>query len=602
MNRICFLSQDTRPLWPLCCRGSAILIALAFMSATSLADTTIFSADFESTSGQNVWTTDPNGNDTGTTGLWVTGMQPPYAFDSTQVQLAPYAGSNLVTGTGPNNANVDGDVDSGDTTARSVAFAVPASVDLVEANFFYYFGYRSGDASDYFRLSLYDSTTNLSVQTLVEHTLSGTVSKNASWTSVTADITALGGTTVYFVVEVADAGSGSIIEAALDNVMVISRDRIEGQARYGVDGDEDLANASGADRGGNGVTVQLFADNGSGSPIGAAVETIVTGADGEFSFAGPTAGDYVILATDGTGTTSTADSDGANDNKILVSYAGSGINNDHLFLDTINYSGGTASLASYYLPYREDHILTSLATIYDESSCGGGVPESISPIQSYNSISIAFDDTIIFYDHYEDNTISGYETDVRTPTQKETEIWGDGILLNGVAPGDTDDILNSGEVIILSDFVDTGTLGSEVVYGGRDKFSSSKYVAATRASWASGTNTLLAGAWELFATSRWGKRYVVPVGRTTASEGLFEYVGGSVMASQNDTDVFLNGAFVTNLDEGEEYFVNGGTTAGYLAGDVITADKDVQMHLITGNICATYESRWYTLSLSEDWA
>jgi aminopeptidase S len=42
----------------------------------------------------------------------------------------------------------------------------------------------------------------------------------AAWDYFEADISAYAGQTVYLLVEVADAGSGSLIEAALDDVLI----------------------------------------------------------------------------------------------------------------------------------------------------------------------------------------------------------------------------------------------------------------------------------------------------------------------------------------------------------------------------------------------
>jgi len=48
---------------------------------------------------------------------------------------------------------------------------------------------------------------------------SGSV-KGASWQSASADLSAFAGQTVYLLVEAADGGSGSLVEAAIDDVLI----------------------------------------------------------------------------------------------------------------------------------------------------------------------------------------------------------------------------------------------------------------------------------------------------------------------------------------------------------------------------------------------
>ena len=58
----------------------------------------------------------------------------------------------------------------------------------------------------------------------------------------------------------------------------------------------------------------------------------------------------------------------------------------------------------------------------------------------------------ITYDHWED----GYEVDITFPMQATTQIWGDGDLTNGVAPGFPNDMIPPGKTVILTNTLTSG--------------------------------------------------------------------------------------------------------------------------------------------------
>lgn len=111
---------------------------------------------------------------------------------------------------------------------------------------------------------------------------------------------------------------------------------IEGQVRNDADGDGDFADA---DSGLTNITVQLFSDpNGDGDPDdGAAQVTLVTDAGGSYVFTNVTPGNYVVVETDPTGFTSTADTDTPNDNYIAIAAVCGATGNftNNVFLDTL---------------------------------------------------------------------------------------------------------------------------------------------------------------------------------------------------------------------------------------------------------------------------
>jgi hypothetical protein len=120
-------------------------------------------------------------------------------------------------------------------------------------------------------------------------------------------------------------------------------------------------------------------------------------------------------------------------------------------------------------------------------------------IHSVISITGTFNGTTLYYDHWED----GYEDDITNPKQSTTLVF----------------TINAGQVITLEVDIpvangirDQGNL----YYDGMDKISATQQIVVTRALWPNGTpqaiGTQMAGAVEVFDTSKWGSSFEVPVG------------------------------------------------------------------------------------------
>lgn len=109
-------------------------------------------------------------------------------------------------------------------------------------------------------------------------------------------------------------------------------DRISGQVRFDADGDGDFNDP---DSGLQGVTLSVYSDpNGDGNPAdGVLLDTTLTDPFGYYIFGNLSSGRYVVVQTDLTGFTSTADRGGANDNRIAVFLTGGVDSRDHDFLD-----------------------------------------------------------------------------------------------------------------------------------------------------------------------------------------------------------------------------------------------------------------------------
>ncbi|MFO7634953.1 MAG: hypothetical protein R6W76_20570 [Caldilinea sp.] len=255
----------------------------------------------------------------------------------------------------------------------------------------------------------------------------------------------------------------------------------------------------------------------------------------------------------------------------------------------------------YYVPVPEDQVFAALNGIYPgQQACNVGAPNVATPIQTYISISVISADTLIYYDHWEDD----FEVDLASPVQPTTQIWGDGNPANGAPPGIPSDLLAPDTVIVLDNPITPATRATVFDFDGGDKIGATRPIALSRATWSTGPSTLLAGAVEVYDTSRWGLRYEAPVGENVVAEDLFEYTGMAIMAQADDTVVQIDlnrdgvAEDTVTLAEGESHLINGGIPAGA----VITASAPVQATLITGDRCDIYESRWYTLFPRFNWS
>ncbi|MDD2601150.1 MAG: SdrD B-like domain-containing protein [Kiritimatiellae bacterium] len=273
-------------------------------------------------------------------------------------------------------------------------------------------------------------------------------------------------------------------------------------------------------------------------------------------------------------------------------------------------AAGIAPVQTFYIPLPEDHLLQSLKAIAKGGSGETGTYAPVDPVHSYLSIAVFADETRIYYDQWEDgydqniaNSLNLYHA-VNNPGG--TQIWGDNDPSNGIPPGFTTDILRAGDVIILDSEVVSTTRGEVIDFDGGDKIASTKPVAVTRAVWATGSSTMLAGANEVYDTAFWGTAFQCPVGVNIPDNvdfQMFEYTGLSIMAGVGgatvQVDKDLDGIFEVHvLAEGQACLIDGGMHVG---GRVIS-DRPVQVDLITGDISSYYESRFIRLLPTAYWS
>ena len=174
----------------------------------------IFFDDFESDQG---WTTDPDGTDTATTGQWERANPEETSSGGTTLQLGTTASGSfaLVTAGAAGSGVGSNDIDGGVTSMRSPDIVLPAS-GTITLEFAYYLAHLSnGDSDDFLRVTVVGNTNEV----VYEELGAGDVD-TAVWQSFTTDINSFAGQTIYLLIEAADGGSGSLVEAGIDDVRV----------------------------------------------------------------------------------------------------------------------------------------------------------------------------------------------------------------------------------------------------------------------------------------------------------------------------------------------------------------------------------------------
>jgi hypothetical protein len=172
--------------------------------------------DFETDQG---WTVDPNGTDTATTGIWEIATPEQTTASGSIIQRGDTTSGvqAIVTAANAGSSVGTADIDNGPTSALSPVIALPTSAQLLEFN--YYFAHlASSNGQDIFRVTLIGETGQ---QTLLDESGVGAL-RAGVWTPVSVDISAFAGENVQILLEAADGGGGSIVEAGVDDLRLSS--------------------------------------------------------------------------------------------------------------------------------------------------------------------------------------------------------------------------------------------------------------------------------------------------------------------------------------------------------------------------------------------
>lgn len=265
----------------------------------------------------------------------------------------------------------------------------------------------------------------------------------------------------------------------------------------------------------------------------------------------------------------------------------------------------------FFVPMPENEAMDYLKDI------ATGAAINNEPMNFYAGLSVT-SDAIIVYDHWED----GYETNPRNPTQATTQIWGDGDLRNGIAPGVPSDILNAGQTMILQNqILNTGIASSHptynpnaagadndlqniVDYDGKDRILIHGIGALAKFAWGTSSTLSVSGS-AAPRTEYWGTNYVLPGGQNSANAGNnFEVANLSIMAEENGTTVNIdrdaNGTVdvTVTLNMGETYYMDNyfnGSASTVNAGGTISANKKILVMYMTADAATNYQGRTYPL-------
>ena len=181
------------------------------------AATQLFTDNFETEKG---WTLTAGAN-TATSGRWQRGDPQPTRAEGTNMQLGTCNGGSvncLITGLTAGTTAGVADVDRGLTSIQSPAIALPAG-SAVSLQFRFYLAHLSNATSaDFFRVRVVG--TNGVAQTVF--TRSASASRVAgAWVSQSVNLGAFAGQTVRIRFEANDTDTGSLIEAGVDNVVIM---------------------------------------------------------------------------------------------------------------------------------------------------------------------------------------------------------------------------------------------------------------------------------------------------------------------------------------------------------------------------------------------
>jgi subtilisin family serine protease len=173
----------------------------------------VFSDDFETDRG---WTVNPAGTDTAGTGQWQRANPDTTTSGGTiQVGTTPSGSFDLVTGPAAGASVGANDVDGGVTSIQSPAIALPATGPLTLSFSAYLAHLNNATADDFLRVQVVGSTT----LTVLNRT--GTAAQvNGAFSTTTANISQFAGQTVRILIQAADNGTGSLIEAGVDDVRI----------------------------------------------------------------------------------------------------------------------------------------------------------------------------------------------------------------------------------------------------------------------------------------------------------------------------------------------------------------------------------------------
>ncbi|HRW98336.1 MAG TPA: Ig-like domain-containing protein, partial [Cyclobacteriaceae bacterium] len=176
----------------------------------------VFEDDFESSTG---WVRNPYGTDTARRGLWeIANPESVWYFGYKQLGTTVSGDKDLVTGARAGWLPGDNDVDYGTTSMRSPLISLPADKSISLSLSYYLAHASNSSSSDYLRIIVIGQETNTIFEVLGRNR-----DVDAAWTGLAIDLSGFAGQQVYLLIEVADLGNPSLVEAAVDDILIIAQ-------------------------------------------------------------------------------------------------------------------------------------------------------------------------------------------------------------------------------------------------------------------------------------------------------------------------------------------------------------------------------------------
>jgi uncharacterized repeat protein (TIGR01451 family) len=261
-------------------------------------------------------------------------------------------------------------------------------------------------------------------------------------------------------------------------------------------------------------------------------------------------------------------------------------------------------IQTFFVPFPETDMVNDMLKVINGAADNLGNLYVRGQMVSLVSVAISTDNTVIWYDHWEDS----YEKDITSGiTSNYTQVWGDGKASNGCRPGltvcqDSDDYLNAGESFVMENMMpvprtSTNWFESGLKIDGGDKIMASFPISMTRGTYSEYPGSLLAGAAEMYDTDNWGLVFESPMGNdvVTATES-FEHTRLFIMSGSDGNVVTLPTGLTTVLNQGQSISFN------VKQANAVVATKPIQVYLCAGDIGSNYEMRFFSVRPKIEWS
>ncbi|WP_127550732.1 M28 family metallopeptidase [Actinoplanes sp. OR16] len=194
--------------------SDAIAYSVWTLAAGTPAGSTVWADDLETATS---WTRGTA--DTATAGLFERGNPAATSSSGVATQLdAAASGSNaLITGATAGSSAGANDLDGGISSLTGPSVTLPSSGTLTLSWSWYLAHLNNATSADYLRVRIVSGSTTTTLATLT----GAASNRAAAWAAATANLSSYAGQTVRIQVEAADAGTASLVEAAVDNLKIV---------------------------------------------------------------------------------------------------------------------------------------------------------------------------------------------------------------------------------------------------------------------------------------------------------------------------------------------------------------------------------------------